>query len=261
MPGLIQSIERSSAVLRLLADGPGRLRVKQIADALDLPKSTAQSILRTLTHIGFAEQDPRTARYRLGRALLDLSSTGLDANELRAHTLNWADALASRSGEEVYVGALRAGPAGQGPELLVVHHVFRPDDSAQSMNTGRVLPAHATALGQVLLAYRVAAAEDVLAAGLMAYTRGTVTTRQALTRTLAATRAQGWALSVEEWQAGRAGIAAPVRTFGGLVVGAIGISGPVERLCDTRRQARPALVEHVVAAGRAISRDLSGPQP
>ncbi|KUL23453.1 IclR family transcriptional regulator [Actinoplanes awajinensis] len=255
MPGLIQSIERSSAVLRLLADGPGRLRVKQIADALDLPKSTAQSILRTLTHIGFAEQDPRTARYRLGRALLDLSSTGLDANELRAHTLNWADALASRSGEEVYVGALRDGG------VLVVHHVFRPDDSAQSMNTGRVVPAHATALGQVLLAYRVAAAEDVLAAGLMAYTRGTVTTRQALTRTLAVTRAQGWALSVEEWQAGRAGIAAPVRTFGGLVVGAIGISGPVERLCDTRRQARPALVEHVVAAGRAISRDLSGPQP
>ncbi|WP_285561512.1 IclR family transcriptional regulator [Actinoplanes regularis] len=255
MPGLIQSIERCSAVLRLLAAAPGRLRVKEIADALDLPKSTAQSILRTLTHIGFAEQDPRTARYRPGRALLDLGSTGLDANELRAYTLNWADTLASRSREEVHVGALRDGG------VLVVHHVFRPDDSAQSMQTGQVLPPHATALGQVLLAYRMAAAEDAVAGGLEAYTRATVTTGQALARTLTATRAQGWASSVEQWRAGRAGIAAPLRTFGGLVVGAIGISGPVERLCDTRRQPRPALVEHVVAAARAISRDLCGPQP
>ncbi len=253
MPGLIQSIERSSAVLRLLATGPGRLRVKEIADALGLPKSTAQSILRTLVAIGFAEQDPRTARYRLGRGLLDLGSTGLDANELRARALNWADALASRSGEEVHVGALRDGG------VLVVHHVFRPDDSAQSMDTGSVVPAHATALGRVLLAYQAAAAEDVIASGLDAYTRRTPTTRQALARALAETRAQGWALSVEGWQAGRAGIAAPLRSYGGLVIGAIGISGPVERLCDTRRQARPALVDHVVAAARAISRDLAGP--
>lgn len=253
MPGLIQSIERSSAVLRLLATGPGRLRVKEIADALGLPKSTAQSILRTLVQIGFAEQDPRTARYRLGRALLDLGSTGLDANELRARALNWADALASRSGEEVHVGALRGGG------VLVVHHVFRPDDSAQSMDTGSVVPAHATALGRVLLAYHAAAAEDAAAGGLEAYTRGTVTTRQALAGALTETRANGWALSVEEWRADRAGIAAPLRSYGGLVVGAIGISGPVERLCDTRRQARPALVDHVVAAARAISRDLAGP--
>jgi DNA-binding IclR family transcriptional regulator len=253
MPGLIQSIERSSAVLRLLAGGPGRLRVKEIADALGLPKSTAQSILRTLTHIGFAEQDPRTARYRLGRGLLDLGSTGLDANELRARALNWADTLASRSGEEVHVGALRD------EGVLVVHHVFRPDDSAQSMDTGSVVPPHATALGKVLLAYQAAAADDVAARGLQAYTRRTVTTRPALARALTETRARGWALSVEEWQAGRAGIAAPLRTFGGLVAGAIGISGPVERLCDTRRQARPALVDHVVAAARAISRSLVEP--
>jgi DNA-binding IclR family transcriptional regulator len=250
MPGLIQSIERSSAVLRLLAAGPGRLRVKEIADALSLPKSTAQSILRTLTHIGFAEQDPRTARYRLGRALLDLGSTGLDANELRARALNWADTLASRSAEEVHVGALHDGG------VLIVHHVFRPDDSVQSMDTGHVVPSHATAIGKVLLAYRASAAEDAV---LTAYTRRTVTARQALTRALAEIRGQGWALSVEEWQPGRAGLAAPLRTFGGLVVGAIGISGPVERLCDTRRQARPALVGHVAAAARAISRDLVGP--
>ncbi|MCO8269006.1 IclR family transcriptional regulator [Actinoplanes sp. TRM 88003] len=255
MPGLIQSIERSSAVLRLLAAGPGRLRVKEVADALALPKSTAHSILRTLEHVGFVEQDPNTARYRLGRGLLDLGADGqdglIDLNELRGRALNWADALAARSGEEVRIGALRDD------RVVVVHHVFRPDDSAQSLDTGRLLPTHATALGQVLLAYNAPAVEAAVRSGLEAYTRGTLTAPAALARSLSATRERGWALSVEEWEAGRAGLAAPVRSFGGLVVGAIGISGPVERLCDTRRQARPAQVEHVLTTARAISRDLA----
>ncbi|BEL12738.1 IclR family transcriptional regulator [Actinoplanes sichuanensis] len=252
VPGLIQSIERSSAVLRLLAAGPDRLRVKEIADALGLPKSTAHSILRTLEHVGFVEQDTRTARYRLGRGLLDLGSTGIDANELRGRALNWADALAARSGEEVRLGVLDDG------RVLVVHHVFRPDDSAQSLDTGVRLPPHATALGKVLLAYSAAAEASVVAGGLDAYTRRTVTDRGDLTRTLTETRARGWGLSVEEWRPGLAAIAAPVRTSGGLVVGAVGIAGPVERVTDTRRQARPALVEHVVAAARSISRDVAG---
>lgn len=250
VPGLIQSIERSSAVLRLLAGGPDRLRVKEIADALGLPKSTAHSILRTLEHVGFVEQDQRTARYRLGRGLLDLGSAGIDANELRGRALNWADTLAARSGEEVRLGVLSDG------QVLVVHHVFRPDGSNQDLDIGVRLPPHATALGKVLLAHHATAAESVVAGGLDAYTRRTVTDRRQLARALAETRARGWGLSVEEWRPGLAAIAAPVRTSGGLVVGAVGIAGPVERLTDTRRQARPALVEQVVAVARSISREV-----
>ena len=250
---MIQSIERSSAVLGLLAAGPDGLRVKEIADALGLPKSTAHGILRTLEHIGFVEQDPRTARYRLGRGLQDLGSPGIDVNELRGRALTWADALAARSGEEARVGVLRGG------DVLVVHHVFRPDDSAQSIQTGQVLPPHATALGKALLAYSATAFDLAAREGFTSYTRRTVTGRAELARQMAEVRSRGWGLSVEEWRAGTAAVAAPLRATGGLVVGAIGIAGPVERICDTRRQARPALVEHVLSAARAISRDLARP--
>jgi DNA-binding IclR family transcriptional regulator len=40
------------------------------------------------------------------------------------------------------------------------------------------------------------------------------------------------------------------------VVGAIGISGPVERICDSRYRPRAHLVAYVRDAARAISRDL-----
>ena len=251
---MIQSVERSSAVLRLLAAGGGRLRVKEVADALGLPKSTAHSILRTLEHVGFAEQDPRTARYRLGRGLLELGTGGLDVNELRSRALDWADALASRSVESVRIGVLEA--AG----VRVIHHVFRPDDTTQSMDIGLVIPAHATSLGKVLLAYDATAADAANRAGLDAYTRRTVTDRRALADALAETRRQGWGSAIEEWEPGRAGVAAPMRSFGGLVVGAIGVYGPVERICDARLRPRPALVEQVRGTADSISRDLTGPR-
>ncbi|WP_420813902.1 IclR family transcriptional regulator domain-containing protein, partial [Phytoactinopolyspora endophytica] len=50
--------------------------------------------------------------------------------------------------------------------------------------------------------------------------------------------------------------AAPVRGNGGLVVGAIGVSGPAERLCDSKGQYDRVTVEQVRNAARAISRDL-----
>ncbi|MDQ0370858.1 IclR family transcriptional regulator [Catenuloplanes indicus] len=246
MPGLIQSIERSSAMLRLIGAAPAGLRVKEIADALGLAKSTAHSILRTLAHVGFVAQDPRDDRYRLGDALRTLG-TGVDPNELRARALDWADTLAVRSRETVRVAALRDGAA------VVAHHVFRPDDSAQRLEIGRRLPLHATALGKVLLAY-AAGGTDVV---LEPFTRSTITSDARLRAALAETRARGWAAAVGEHDAGTAGIAAPLRTTGGLVVGAIGVSGPVDRVCDTTGRPRARLVTHVADAARATSRALA----
>ena len=50
------------------------------------------------------------------------------------------------------------------------------------------------------------------------------------------------------------GIAAPVHGPGGLVVGALGVSGPAEELFA--EGARPALRTMVVEAAAAVSREL-----
>ncbi|MFG1965058.1 IclR family transcriptional regulator [Nonomuraea sp. NPDC049028] len=143
----IQSVERAAGILRLLASGPRELGVAELARAMGLPKGTLHGILRTLVHVGFVEQDEATGRYRLGGTLLHLGSSYLDVNVLRTRSLNWADALAGRSRESVWIGTAHEGG------VLVVHHVFRPDDSMQVLQVGTLLPAHATALGKVLLAY------------------------------------------------------------------------------------------------------------
>ena len=88
------------------------------------------------------------------------------------------------------------------------------------------------------------------------YTSRTITSRASLESALAQVRATGAAVEVEEWTAGIAGLAAPIRGHGGLVVGAIGIRGPVDRICLTSGMARPALLADVIDAARAISREL-----
>ena len=104
-------------------------------------------LLRTLQQVGFVEQDSETGKYQLGAALLHMGSSYLDGNELRTRALNWSDSLAARTHEAVRIGTLHEG------QVLIVHHVFRPDDSLQTLDVGSLLPAHATALGKVLLAY------------------------------------------------------------------------------------------------------------
>ncbi|MEV0332937.1 IclR family transcriptional regulator [Nocardia sp. NPDC050717] len=246
MPGPIQSIERAAAVLRLLARGSGPMAVGEVAAALDLAKPTAHGILRTLLGVGFVDQDPATGRYLLGPALSELGSDHLDVNELRSRAIHRADALAARTGEAVRMAVSR--PAG----VTVVHHVFRPDNTEQVLAVGEVLPTHATALGKVLLAYDAASNPPVL----QPFTRRTIVDPATLRRAVGEVRRSGWASEVEEYRSGEAGIAAPIRARGGLVVAAIGISGRTDRLCDSRLQVRPGAVELVRAAAQAVHRDL-----
>jgi DNA-binding IclR family transcriptional regulator len=237
VPGSVQSIERAAAILLVVAGSGGKLGVTDIAEAVGLAKTTTHSLLRTLLLVGFVDQDRTTGRYALGTRILRLGSH-LDVNELRARASNWADALAARSGHAVRLATL------DGEDVAVVHHVFRPDDSAQVLDVGNCLPP-TSALGKVLLAHS------------HPHTGHRPSPRPAATTTeLAEVRARGWASAHGEVEPGTAGIAAPVRGAGGLVVAALGVSGPQTTLLDARGVPRSLLLAMVVDAAHPVSREL-----
>ncbi|MGW7683018.1 IclR family transcriptional regulator [Kribbella sp. NPDC054772] len=248
MPGTVQSIERAAAVLRLLAAAPDGLGVADLGNALGLAKTTVHGILRTLHQVGFVEQDHSGAHYHLSDAFGRLGESYLDPNELRSRAINWADSLASRSGEVVRVGRLVDGV------VVVVHHVFRPDDSDQNLDVGTTLPPHATALGKAVLAYDTSGAARPRT--LEAFTTRTIIDPARLAEELATVRARGWASEFEEHTVELASIAAPIRGLGGLVVGAVGLAGRIERICDSKLRHRADLVTMVRATAEAIGRDL-----
>lgn len=249
MARTIQSLERAAAVLRLLAGGERRLGLSEIASALGLAKGTAHGLIRTLQNEGFVEQDPSTGKYQLGAELLRLGNSYLDVHELRSRALVWTDDLARSSGESVYLGVLHL----QG--VLIVHHVFRPDDSRQVLEVGAMQPLHSTALGKVLSAYDPVALSEAVDGERLAFTERTVTGLEGFESTLELTRARGWAADVEETWDGLGSVAAPVFDGRRMPVGAVGITGAVERVCEGE-ELRPRLVAAVRDTARAVSRDL-----
>jgi DNA-binding IclR family transcriptional regulator len=250
VPGTIQSIERAAAVLRLLGIADRALGVHELAAALDLPRPTTHGIVRTLYGVGLVDQEPESARYLLGAGLLRLHR-GIDRHDLRAAAMNWADALAGSTGLAVVLAV------SDGHTVRLVHHVFRPDGSAQEVRTGLALPLHATAVGKCLLAFAPTATPPPGELELAHWTGSTCTDVAALDEHLTVARQRGWTTSVGEYESGTGAAAAPVRSGGGLVVGALGILGPAEELFGSSGRLRPRLTDELLAAAGAIGHGLS----
>ena len=246
---MIQSVERAAAILAVLASGTPRLGVTEVADRLGLAKPTVFGLLRTLVKENLVEQDPASGKYSLGAGVLQLSNAYLDGSELRARSLPWAESLARRANEAVWVATL------SGTRVIVLHHVFRPDNTVQILEVGAAIPWHACALGHAIVAHlRAEESAHVMAEERAPLTGRTRTTRAALGQALAQVRRRGYAIEDQEATVGDAGIAAPIVSREGTVAGSIGLVGPAERLLA--QTAKDDLIRAVVDSARSISRDL-----
>ncbi|HEY6279557.1 MAG TPA: IclR family transcriptional regulator [Streptosporangiaceae bacterium] len=246
---MIQSVERAARILAVLGSGTPRLGVTEIAERVGLAKPTVHGLLRTLEKHGLVAQDDDTGKYSLGPAVLLLGNAYLDGSELRSRSLLWAESLAQRASEAVWVASL------SGSRVIVLHHVFRPDNTVQILEVGAAIPWHACALGHAIVANLPDAGRAAaLAADLAPLTGRTKTTRVALSRVLNQVRRQGYAVEDQEATVGDAGIAAPILGRDAVVAGAIGVVGAADRLLVPAT--RDELVRAVQEAARSISRDL-----
>jgi DNA-binding IclR family transcriptional regulator len=246
---VIQSVERAAQILRELGSDAPRLGITELSERLGLAKATVYGLLRTLESEQLVEQDPETGKYRLGPALLQLGNTFLDNHELRARSLLWSESLASRANEAVKVGVLH------GASVLIVHHVFRPDNSVQLLEVGASIPWHTCAVGKAIVAsLPPERREGLLRGDLRKLTGHTITSVAALSKELTKVERVGYAVEDQETIVGEAGIASPVFDVRGGAAGAIGVSGPVERLLPSGPD--PAILASVREVARALSRDL-----
>ena len=251
----IQSVDRAAMIMKALGAGVPKLGVSELAERLGLAKTTVHGLLRTLEHQDLVEQDADTGKYRLGPAMLQLGNAFLDHHELRARSLLWADALATRVGESVRVGVLH------GRQVLVVHHVFRPDDSVQILEVGASLPWHASALGKAqVAAFPADRRRTMLAGPLPRLTGRTIVDPHELALELDRIAAAAAGLATEDQEAviGEAEIAAPVFDHRWHAIGAIGVAGPADRVLAVRTS--EAVSDAVRDSARRLSREMGAPR-
>lgn len=242
---VIQAVDRALRILTVL-QGARRLNLGEIAARLDLAPSTVHGLIRTLLSHGMVQQEVDSGRYRLGPATLRLGNVYLDTLELRSRVTIWAEDLARRSGCAVRTGVLLFD------EVVVVAHEPRPDGTRQMPEVGIVIPAHASALGKVLLAFDSTAYVDVVRRGeLRSMTGGTITNPNALATQLESVASTGIAVEVEEAVLGECAVAAPLADAAGEAPGAIGLVVP-----SGRWPLDAATLDALRDTARAVSREL-----
>jgi DNA-binding IclR family transcriptional regulator len=245
---MIQSVDRSVRILQAL-QGARRLSLSDLAARLQLPNSTVHGILRTLLAHGMVEQEPGSLRYMLGPAVLRLSNVYLDRLEFRNRAQRWTEDLARRTGAAVRAGVLLLD------DVIIVHHEPRPDGGRQMTEVGFVIPAHASALGKALLAFRPADAARLLREGpLRSMTGETIVEPSLVAARLDDARATGVATEHDEAVLGESSVAAPVFDATGVAVGALSLV-----LQSSEWPAPPSLHDDIREAARNVSRELGAP--
>ena len=243
---MIQSVDRAMRILAVL-QGDHRLSLGDLAQRLDLPRSTVHGIVRTLLAHRLVIQEHDSGQYRLGPAVLTMGNVYLDTLELRSRVEPWAEDLARRSGLAVRTAVMLV------EDVVVVHHEPRPDGSRQMPEVGIVIPAHASALGKAMLAFDDELVDGLLDEGgtLRSMTGETTTDPAELRAQLKEVRGSGIAHEVEEAVLGECGIAAVLSDRLGGAVGAIGlVASHDEWPID------PAVVTSLRSAARSVSREL-----
>jgi len=222
-----QAIDRAARLLALVLDADAPPSVSELAEAAELPRSTASRLVSALERHGLVRREGERGRLEAGPLLVAYAARTAtpDLVALAAPTL---DRLAALTGETVNLGV----PAAGGVEHLAQR------DSAHFLGStdwlGRRVPFHASANGKVFLAFGAARRAD---GALERIAPRTHDDASALERELAGIRSVGHAVAIDELEAGLAAVAAPVHGAAGAVIAALSISGPTLRLTTERRRA------------------------
>ena len=241
----VKSADRVLDLFELLAHAGREISHSDIAETLQIPKSSLTQLLKNLIARGYVETTASGRGYRLGATLLRLSHSAGQARDLVAQVdafladitrdTGESSALSQRKGDQAEVMATVLGPA-----RLVTH-----------MRLGDLAPLYATSGGKAILAHMPKEdLDDYLGrVRFTAATPATLRSAKALRLQLVRVRDTGFSYSHQEWTPGIVGIGVAVLDGVGNPLGAINVAIPAIRF-DSSSQAKAE------AALRRVTDDL-----
>lgn len=227
-----------------------RLTAAQVRRATGIPASTAHRLLHNLVEHGFLDRVGDD--YAIGARMAYWAGPAARTRDLGELLSPQLTALRDATGET----ACFFRPEGLARVCVGVaetRHGLKRD-----MYVGRIQPLHVGSAGRVILAWSDELLEQVAGAPLEALTASTITDAESLRDVVAATRAQGFAITTGERVEAASGLSAPVFDAHAQLVGALTVMGPTLRLT---REACEALVDDVVAAADRVTAALGGRRP
>lgn len=241
----VQSVKRAMMILEELATQKEGLGVTELANRVDLHKSTVHRMLNTLLNLGYVEQSTLSERYRLGMKLLFLGGSILERMDIRYEAHDLLKELSEKVNEAVHL------VVPDGYRAIYIDKLDSNKTIRMHSQIGRIAPLHASAVGKAILAFSEEKfIKEVIERGLTKFTTNTITEPKQLLQHLKMICEQGFSVDDEENEEGIRCVGAPIFDYTGKVIGAISVSGPTVTMTQEKVK---QIAESVVDCAKKIS--------
>ncbi len=248
-----RAVSKALETLEILHSAQEPVSLNDIAQRIQLSKTSAFRLLRTLETIGYITASS-WGQYSLAPGAHSVVAVQFLARLLR----NGAPRLQELSRELQETASLAALFDNRVEVIAVV-------ESAQTLRmsnvVGHIVPPNASSLGKVITAFQAQERREKLirSYGLWRFTEQTIVNRDSLDREFERIRAQKWAMDREETVPDGICFGVPIFCDGEEVPAAISVSIPRLRVRDAKHE--KSILTAVTAAARQISADLQDGRP
>lgn len=224
-PRLSRSLEYGVAILECFTAERPTLRISELADMIEVGRSTTHRYAMTLAALGYLEQDDKR-RYRLAHRAARSGLTVIATIRLEIPALTILEKLREETGHTVSMGVL------DGDRVLYTHRLFGHHagqyEADLGLGVGAHVPLHCTALGKALLASLDADELGTAVARLKLRRCGpnSILTKKGLLGEVERIRGDGLAIGDEELARGVRSIAAPIHSQDARLSLAVEVTAP-----------------------------------
>ena len=243
------AVERALGMLEAVAQEPEGLSNAEISRKLQIPKSSASYILRTLEKQNYLNRDTHTGKYRVGLKILSLSRGALSGIDVREVARPIMRHLVDKTNLTCHLAIL------DGPEAVYIEKVEPTGFIRMDTWVGRRMRVHATSVGKALVAHIAQERLEKMIAerAMEKRTPKTITTLPRLLKELEKVRTLGYAVDDEENNLGARCLGAPVFNQQGGIEASLGLSGTINQV---NSHSMPRILEALKDAARHISMQL-----
>jgi len=223
----VPAVDKTFAILDLLATSKESLGISEITRALNFNKSTVFNISHTLADLGILKQAADN-KFSLGIKFYLLGRASRIGSEIISTIHPYLELINQKTNLSVFLGVR------SGPHAIIVDKVDAAFEIKISSEIGMRLPLLAGAGGKAMLSRMSEKEIDRLLSkdGLQRYTRHTVVDKIKYKKMLKKTRREGFAVDKEEYIEGIRALAVPLNINRGSAQFAIWAVGLKRQIAD-----------------------------
>lgn len=216
----VKSAERTFRLLELIAGNQEGLNFSQIQTILDIPRSSAHSLIQEFLDNDYLLYIPESRKYYAGLSLINVAANCIESTDLIRDLRLLTTFLSKKLGKTAHAAIL------DGNQVTYLAKAHAGDELSLMRNIGNHLPAHCTAVGKVLLSQYSDEEVSQLYGDkpLEKMTVNSIGSLAVLLSELQLVRQQGYAVEQREANERAACIALPLFSSGGRMLAAFSIT-------------------------------------